>query len=143
MSLLDALYQETILEHHRRPRNRGALHPHDVAEEGVNPSCGDEVTLYLRLEEGRVAGIGFEGEGCAISQATASLMTQAVSGRTVDEALELAQRFREMLHGAEPHQELGDLGLLKSVSRLPARVKCAALPFTTLERALQRAGTTK
>lgn len=140
MSLLDSLYQEAVLEHYKRPRNRGVLEPHDVAEEGVNPSCGDEVTLYLRFEGERLAGVSFEGEGCAISQATASLMTQAVKGRTTAEALALSERFREMLHGAEPDAALGDLAVMRGVSQLPARVKCAALPFATLERALERRG---
>lgn len=138
MSLLDSLYQEAILEHYKKPRNHGVLEPHSVKEEGVNPSCGDEVTLYLRLADGVITGVSFEGEGCAISQSAASMMTEAVAGRTAAEALELAGEFRAMLHGAEPAPALGDLAVLRGVAKLPARVKCAALPFTTLEEALKR-----
>jgi len=138
VSLLDALYQESILEHYKKPRNHGVLEPHSLREEGVNPSCGDEVTLYLRLEDGVITGVSFEGEGCAISQAAASMMTEAVIGLSVGSALRLAASFRDMLHGAEPAQELGDLAALRGVARLPARVKCAALPFSTLQVALER-----
>lgn len=136
MSLLDSLYQQSILEHYKKPRNHGALDPFDVREEGINPSCGDEVTLYLKLEDGVIASVSFEGEGCAISQASASMMTEALAGLSTAEALELAAHFREMLRGAEPHDSLGELAVLRGVAKLPARVKCAALPFSTLEVAL-------
>lgn len=136
MSLLDSLYQQSILEHYKKPRNHGALDPFDVREEGINPSCGDEVTLYLKLEDGVIASVSFEGEGCAISQASASMMTEALAGLSAAEALELAAHFREMLRGAEPHASLGELAVLRGVAKLPARVKCAALPFSTLEVAL-------
>lgn len=138
MSLLDSLYQQAILEHYRSPRNHGVLDPHDLKEEGLNPSCGDEVTLYLKVDDGVLSGVSFEGEGCAISQAGASMMTQAVSGRPITEVLEIAEKFRQMLHGAEPDDQLGDLAVLKGVAKLPARVKCAALALTTLEAALKR-----
>ena len=139
MSLLDSLYQEAILQHYKRPRNHGALEPYDLREEGINPSCGDEVTLFLRLEGGVVSAVSFEGEGCAISQAAASMMTESVNGLAVPAALELSARFRAMLQGEQPTAELGELAVLKGVAKLPARVKCAALPFTTLEAALRRA----
>jgi len=91
MSLLDTLYQQAILEHYKNPRNHGALDPHDVKEEGLNPSCGDELTLYLRLNGDVLEKVTFEGEGCAISQATASMMTQVVNGRPVSEVLDIAE----------------------------------------------------
>jgi len=138
VSLLDSLYQEAILQHYKRPRNHGALDPFDVREEGINPSCGDEVTVYLRLEDGVVSAVTFEGEGCAISQAAASMMTESVHGLAVPAALELSARFRAMLQGEQPAEELGELAVLRGVAKLPARVKCAALPFTTLEAALRR-----
>lgn len=137
MSLLDSLYQQAILEHYKRPHNHGVIEPHDLMEEGVNPSCGDEVTLYLRLAGGVIEGVSFEGEGCAISQATASLMTDAVKGRSVAEALRLAGSFKAMVRGEAPSPELGELATLAGVAKLPARVKCAVLPFATLERALE------
>ena len=137
MSLLDTLYQQAILEHYKNPRNHGALDPHDVKEEGLNPSCGDELTLYLRLNGDVLEKVTFEGEGCAISQATASMMTQVVNGRPVSEVLEIAGKFRQMLHGAEPDEQLGELAVMRGVAKLPARVKCAALSLTTLEAALK------
>lgn len=139
MSLLDTLYQQAILEHYKNPRNHGPLDPHDIKEEGLNPSCGDELTLYLNLHDGVLTRVTFEGEGCAISQATASMMTKVVTGRPVNEVLELADMFRQMLHGAEPDERLGELAVMRGVAKLPARVKCAALSLTTLEAALQRA----
>jgi nitrogen fixation NifU-like protein len=140
VSILDSLYQEAILGHYKKPRNHGVLEPHDVREEGVNPSCGDEVTLYLKFGGDVITGVSFEGEGCAISQASASMLTDAVAGLSRAEALALSERFRAMLHGAEPAPELGELAVLRGVAKLPARVKCAALPFTTLEVALAHAG---
>jgi len=140
VGLLDSLYQELVLEHYRKPRNHGALQPFDVREEGINPSCGDEVTLYLRFDGETIQDVSFEGEGCAISQASASMLTEAVKGLSSEAALALSQRFREMLHGAEPDRALGDLSLLRGVAKLPARTKCAALPFSTLEVALGRGG---
>lgn len=137
MSLLDTLYQQAILEHYKNPRNHGALDPHDVKEEGLNPSCGDELTLYLRLNGDVLEKVTFEGEGCAISQATASMMTQVVNGRPVSEVLDIADKFRQMLHGAEPDEQLGELAVMRGVAKLPARVKCAALSLTTLEAALK------
>ena len=136
MSLFDTLYKEIILEHYKKPRNRGRLDPHTVAQEGVNPSCGDELEVFLRLEDDRVEAASFVGEGCAISQASASMMMQALEGLTVEEARELARDFKAMIHGGEPSENLGDLRLLQGVSKLHARVKCATLPFVTLEQAL-------
>ena len=136
MSLLEPLYRDLLLEHYKRPRNRGRLEPHSHRAEGLNPSCGDELELFLRVEGGLIAGLSFLGEGCAISQATASLMTEALTGKSVPEALELAEKFRAMLRGDAPDPALGELKTLQGVSKLHARVKCAALAWTTLEQAL-------
>jgi nitrogen fixation NifU-like protein len=136
MSLLDNLYKEIILDHYKRPRNRGALDPHTVRQEGVNPSCGDELELYLLIEEDRVKEARFIGEGCAISQASASMMTQALKGLSLAEARELAGDFKDMIHGQPPSERLGDLKLLQGISKLHARVKCATLPWVTLDEAL-------
>lgn len=138
MSMLEHLYKDVILEHYKRPRNHGPVDPHSHAEEGVNPLCGDELTLYLDVQDGVVQEVGFVGEGCAISQAAASMMTEAIRGRRVEQALELAQAFRRMLQGGEVDPALGDLRSLQGISRLHARVKCATLPWVTLERALAR-----
>lgn len=136
MSLLDSLYKEIILDHYKRPRNRGELDPHTVRHEGVNPSCGDELELYLLVEDDEVRDVRFVGEGCAISQASASMMTQALKGLSVEEAKGLADDFKEMIHGASPSERLGDLKLLQGISKLHARVKCATLPWVTLTEAL-------
>jgi nitrogen fixation NifU-like protein len=137
MSLLDSLYKEIILDHYKRPRNRGELDPHTVRHEGLNPSCGDELELFLLVEEGTVKGVKFIGEGCAISQASASMMTQALKGLSVADALALAEDFKGMIHGESPSERLGDLKLLQGISKLHARVKCATLPWVTLVEALE------
>jgi nitrogen fixation NifU-like protein len=137
MSLMEQIYKEVIVERSRRPRHRGVVDPHTHLQEGVNPSCGDELTLTLRVEGGRVAAAAFEGSGCAISQASADLMVEALEGRTVAEARALAGSFKAMLRGEEgAGDDLGELRALEGVRRLHARVKCATLPWTTLERAL-------
>lgn len=138
MGMLENLYKDLILEHYKRPRNHGPVEPHTHEEEGFNPVCGDELTLYLDVQDGVVRDLGFVGEGCAISQAAASMMTEAVKGETVERALELAQAFRTMVQGGDVDPALGDLRLLQGISRLHARVKCATLPWVTLERALAK-----
>ena len=138
MSALENLYKEVILDHYKHPRNQGKLEA-SVREEGLNPSCGDELELFLIVQEGIITDIKFTGEGCAISQSSASMMTEAVKGRSKEEVLKISQSFKAMLQGEPPTSELGDLGMLQGVSKLHARVKCAALPWVTLERALERA----
>lgn len=140
MSLLDELYQDVIMEHYRRPRHHGALEGRGiVVQEGINPSCGDELTLYLRDDAGKLE-VGFVGEGCAISQASASLMAAAVAGGSADHAARLSAAFQRLVRGEEPGMELGDLQALAGVAKLPARVKCAALPWKTLDEALRKVG---
>ena len=136
---LDNLYKEVILEHYKRPRNRGEIDNATVREEGLNPSCGDELELFLVVENRTVTDIKFVGEGCAISQSSASMMSEAVKGKTLEEVSGMSEKFRAMLQGEPPSAELGDLQMLQGVSKLHARVKCAALPWVTLERALERA----
>ncbi|MEX2541942.1 MAG: SUF system NifU family Fe-S cluster assembly protein [Trueperaceae bacterium] len=137
MSLLDSLYKEIILDHYKRPRNRGVLDPHTVRHEGLNPSCGDELELFLLVEGGTVKDVSFVGEGCAISQASASMMTKALKGLSLAEAQALADDFKAMIHGQPPADKLGDLKLLQGISKLHARVKCATLPWVTLVEALE------
>ena len=136
MGYLDNLYKEIILEHAKRPRNRGRLEPHSHHQEGLNPSCGDELELYLQVESGVVRDVSFVGEGCAISQSSASMMTEAIKGRTIEDTRALIADFKEMIHGGEPEPSLGDLQLLQGISKLHARVKCATLAWVTLEEAL-------
>ena len=135
---LENLYKEVILEHYKRPRNRGELANATVREEGLNPSCGDELALFLVVEQDKITDIKFVGEGCAISQSSASMMSEAVKGKTLEEVSAMSEKFRAMLQGEPPSAELGELGMLQGVSKLHARVKCAALPWVTLERALER-----
>lgn len=138
---LSALYQELILDHYRRPRNKGALeHPTHTASL-TNPLCGDEIDLHVLVDGDRVKEVRFIGRGCSISQASASMMTQAVQEKPVAEALALAQRMRDMMHGdagAAGDKALGSLRALAGVSKFPVRVKCAMLPWTALEEAFKR-----
>jgi nitrogen fixation protein NifU and related proteins len=138
MNALRELYQEIILDHYRRPRNFGPLEGATHQAAGHNPLCGDQVKVYLDLDGGGAIGrIGFEGAGCAISTASASLMTEAVAGLPVDDARRLFQRFHDLLtHKGEPDGELGDLEALAGVRDLPVRIKCATLPWHTLKAAL-------
>lgn len=141
--MLTSLYQETILDHYRRPRNRGSLPNADTAVELRNPLCGDVVTVMLRLgEDGRVAEATFEAEGCSIARASASMLTEVVRGLTTDEVRALELRVRALLAG-EPVDESppplpGDLVALGAVSRFPARVKCASMPWDSLAAGLAR-----
>ena len=138
MGLLEDLYQTAVLEHSRHPRNTGVPERYDISMPGVNPGCGDELTLYVALAGDEVQAVTFEGEGCAISQAAASLMTEAVKGKSVGDALQLAEEFKSMIRGGEPSERLGEARVLRGVSQLHARVKCATLPWVTLEKALEK-----
>ncbi len=135
--LLEEMYRNIILEHYQRPRNRKVLEQATVSLGASNPSCGDELELQLRVAGDVIEGVAFTGSGCAISTASASLMTQAIKGKTTVEALELAKTFHAMLRGEPPAPELGDLLALSGVSKLHARIKCATLAWQTLEAALQ------
>ncbi len=136
---LDDIYREIILDHYRRPRNRALLDPFDVVAEGVNPFCGDKVKLTLRFDGDRIAAVGFRGSGCAISQSSASLMTESIKDQTRGDAARMKGEFEAMLvDGAEPAAELGDLDAFHGVAKLPVRVKCALLAWKTLGEALAR-----
>lgn len=143
MGILDDLYQGAIVEHSRRPRNFGPLPDASVEVEGENPSCGDELTLYLLVDDGTISRASFVGDGCAISRASASLMTEAITGLDLAAARDLAARFTEMIRGAPPAESLGESRVLSGVARLPARVKCATLAWQTLEVALAEAAATR
>lgn len=134
---LEELYREVILDHNRRPRNCRAIDQAQRAE-GFNPLCGDRLTVYLRVEDGRIEDASFQGSGCAISRASASLMTEAVKGRTVAEAGELFERFHRMITRPpdEPADDLGKLSVLAGVRQFPVRVKCASLAWHTLQSAI-------
>ncbi len=138
MGLLETLYQDALLEHAKRPRHHGTLADATVVEDGLNASCGDEIKLYLRVADGVIEAVSFEGEGCAISRASASMMTEAILGTSVAEAGLMSERFKAMIQGQPPAAELGELKLFQGVSKLHARVKCATLPWVTLELAMTR-----
>lgn len=140
---LEELYKEVILDHYRSPRNKGRLDPHDVALERNNPLCGDEIELFLRFEGDTIAGITFEGKGCSISQASASMMTERLKGQTIKEATATAEAIKRMMAGEEEGdpEALGDLVSLKGVVKYPVRIKCALLGWNTLLEALEEART--
>jgi nitrogen fixation NifU-like protein len=139
MSDLMDLYQELILDHNKRPRNRGRLDEANHEAEGYNPLCGDRVTITVLVRDGVIEDVRFEGTGCAISTASASLMSEAIKGRTVEEAEALFRRFHGLVAGEEANggPPLGKLEAFAGVSRFPARVKCATLAWHTLTAALQ------
>ena len=145
MSELRELYQEVIFDPNRRPRNRGPLPGANREARGHNPLCGDRITLRLQVEDGVIREARFEGEGCAISTASASLMTEALRGRPVEEAEALFRRFHALVTGeGQPPGEgppLGKLEVLAGVRAFPSRVKCATLAWHTLEAALHGGGT--
>lgn len=134
-----ALYQEMILDHYRRPRNKGVLENPDASVEMKNPLCGDEITLQLAFEGDSVCDLRFSGRGCSISQASASMMTQLIKGKSNDEIEAIRKQFRELMLGdasVADDPQLGSLRALSGVARFPARVKCALLAWNALESAL-------
>lgn len=142
---LDDLYREVILDHYRNPRRRGTLDHPDAHADGQNPLCGDEISLDLALDGDRIADVRLQGRGCSISQASASMMAEAVAGKTIAEVEALIHRFKAMMEiepgdaGIDPSRPgaaLGDLEALQGVRRFPVRIKCADLPWATLAQAL-------
>ena len=135
--MVDDLYQETILDHSKRPRNHHSMDDANRKADGYNPLCGDKLRLYLKVEDDVVQDASFEGSGCAISTASASLMTDSLKGKTRAEALKLMEKFHELLTTDTPvQQDLGKLVVFCGVRDYPARVKCATLAWHTLKSAL-------
>jgi nitrogen fixation NifU-like protein len=148
---LDELYRDVILDHYSHPRNRGTVDPADTTREGANPLCGDEIRVSLRVRDGVIDDVRFEGKGCSISQASASMMTEQIKGKPVAEANRLIAAFKAMMRtpaGTAPSggdvppaaDDLGDLVALSGVRKFPVRVKCATLSWITLELALAELG---
>lgn len=133
---LDDLYREVILDHYRNPRNKGQVEGAQVDLEMLNPTCGDEIRLSLGVEDGRVRDVRFTGKGCSISMASASMMTEAVKGKTLAEVEQLLEGFKATMRGEEAGVDLGDLESLQGVSRFPVRIKCATLAWETLQKGL-------
>ena len=145
-SELRELYQELILEHSKKPRNFHALEHANHTAEGFNPLCGDKIKLYLEIKDNQIKDVGFQGSGCAISKASASMMTASVKGKTTREAKELFDEFHEMLSGEASTKlnqtRLGKLSVFSGVSEFPVRVKCATLAWHTLRAGLEANGKT-
>jgi nitrogen fixation NifU-like protein len=147
---LEELYREVILDHYRNPRNRGRLESPDATAQGVNPLCGDEISVDLTISDGVVSGVAVEGQGCSISQSSASMMSEAIKGKTRDEIDDLVKRFRTMMSlddsddpGLDPERPgavLGDMEALQGVRQYPVRIKCASLGWNTLMQALEGSG---
>ena len=137
---LQELYQEVVMDHNRRPRNSKKLDDPDRQAEGFNPLCGDQLTLYLALEDDLITDVGVEAKGCAISTASASMMTESIKGKSIEEAKKIFETFRGMVTRVRGEEfdadSLGDLEVLAGVSEYPARIKCATLSWHTLQSAL-------
>ncbi|GAA0303197.1 nitrogen fixation NifU-like protein [Gracilibacillus halotolerans] len=136
---LDTLYRQVIMDHYKNPRNRGKLDDDSVTIDMNNPTCGDRIELSLALEEGKVKDAKFEGEGCSISMSSASMMTQAIKGKTLDEVLQMSDIFSNMMLGKDVDEidiDLGDIEALQGVSKFPARIKCATLAWKAAEKAV-------
>ena len=136
--MLEELYQEIILDHYRRPRNKGKVSPADAQASDSNPLCGDEIEITARLVDGKIVEIKFDGHGCSISQSSASIMTQKLMGKSPAEAQEFIEKFLGMMRGSTPFggREMGDLKALEGVLKFPVRVKCATLAWNIAHKAL-------
>lgn len=138
---LDDLYRRVIMDHYQRPRNRGRIEDNAVTIDMNNPTCGDRISLQLRVEDGKIEEAKFIGEGCSISQASASMMTEAIKGLSLEEALRLADLFSAMMQGEEVDTEqfpLEDIEALQGVAKFPARIKCATLAWKALEKGVKQ-----
>lgn len=137
---LDDLYRRVIMDHYKQPRNRGTFDADAVTINLNNPTCGDRIALQLRLEDGIVKEARYTGEGCSISMASASMMTEAVKGKTIEEALEIADRFSSMVKGEDVEfEEYEDIEALSGVCKFPARIKCATLAWNALRKGVEEA----
>lgn len=140
MSSLDDLYRRVIMDHYQNPRNRGELDTESLTINLNNPTCGDRIQLQLKVEDEIIKDVKFVGEGCSISMSSASMMTQAIKGATVQEALKLADLFSRMMKGEEIDEDdvdLGDIEALQGVAKFPARIKCATLAWKALQQGVQ------
>src|SRR5438445_8953298 len=141
---LDDLYREVILDHYTRPRNKGTIDGADITVEGANPLCGDELSIYVKLTGGRISDARFVGRGCSISQASASMMTDQIKGKTLHEARALVGQFKAMMHGEEvPEEELADLMALQGVRTVPVRIQCPTLAWMALDQAVEQVETAR
>ena len=142
LEALDELYRDIILDHYKNPRHRNDLNHPDLESQGNNPFCGDEISLQIKLSQGRIVEIGFHGRGCSISQASGSIMAGAIEGKSLEEAGELSNIFRDLMKGKDllPNQSdrLGELEALSGVREFPIRIKCALLGWSILEDGIKK-----
>lgn len=142
MSLTDDLYRETILDHYHQPRNQGELANATVKIEGVNPLCGDEITLYFNVDDKTLSDVKINSHGCSINTASGSIMTECVKGQSLDNVKEVVDTFKSMMltkdDDTELPEEMEDLECLRGVKKYPVRIKCALLPWNTLQQGLER-----
>lgn len=131
---LDELYRQVIMDHYKLPRNRGEMSDDAVTVQLNNPTCGDKINLQLKIENGVVQDAKFVGEGCSISLASASMMTDAIKGKTVEESLKLAEQFSQLMQGEAVEFEYEDIEALSGVNKFPARIKCATLAWNALKK---------
>ncbi|CAH0139954.1 MULTISPECIES: Fe-S cluster assembly sulfur transfer protein SufU [Peribacillus] len=136
---LDTLYRQVIMDHYKKPRNKGMLEDGSMTIDMNNPTCGDRIRLTMKIEDGKVSDVKFDGDGCSISMSSASMMTQAIKGKDVDTALAISETFSLMIQGKEYDDEmdLGDIEALQGVSKFPARIKCATLAWKAMEKGLK------
>jgi len=141
MSNLNELYQQVILDHNKNPKNYGQLPPPCCSAEGKNPLCGDHIDVYLTIEDGIIKDLKFEGDGCAISKASASIMTTVLKGKPVEAANEYLEMFQDLVTSDQPNEEhkdkLGKMAIFRGVHEFPARVKCATLAWHTVKDAVE------
>ncbi|PAD22913.1 Fe-S cluster assembly sulfur transfer protein SufU [Terribacillus saccharophilus] len=138
---LDTLYRQVIMDHYKHPRNRGKLEEDALVVDMNNPTCGDRIQLQIQVEDGKVKDAKFEGEGCSISMSSASMMTQAIKGKSVEDALRMSQLFSDMMLGKEIDPgslEMGDVEALQGVAKFPARIKCATLAWKAMEQGVEK-----
>lgn len=137
---LDNLYRQVIMDHYKNPRNKGSLEDGSLTVDMNNPTCGDRIHLTMNVDDGKVTNAKFEGEGCSISMASASMMTQAIIGQDIEDALKLSGIFSDMIQGKdfdEDDLDLGDIEALQGVSKFPARIKCATLAWKAMEKGIK------
>ncbi|WP_409345240.1 Fe-S cluster assembly sulfur transfer protein SufU [Paenibacillus sp. MBLB4367] len=136
---LDDLYRRVIMDHYKSPRNKGKFEDGGVSIDLNNPTCGDRITLQMKVEEGVVQDARFVGEGCSISMSSASMMTDAIKGKTLDEALQMAENFSGLMKGESVEFEYEDIEALSGVNKFPARIKCATLAWNALRKGVEQA----
>ncbi|WP_110928587.1 Fe-S cluster assembly sulfur transfer protein SufU [Bacillus massiliglaciei] len=136
---LDTLYRQVIMDHYKKPRNKGMLEDSSLTIDMNNPTCGDRIRLTMKVEDDKVTDVKFDGEGCSISMSSASMMTEVIKGKDTETAIKLSHIFSDMIQGKEyeSDMDLGDIEALQGVSKFPARIKCATLAWKAMEKGLQ------